>query len=170
MKTLIQYLIEMKKLGLISDYAIGGATALIYYFEPIQTQDVDVFVILTNQTDTLVNLGPVYGFLQNRGVKVEHEYVIIHVIPVQFLVPYNLLVEEAVMNAIQVPFEDVVVRLPKLEYLMAIMVQTGRGKDKARLEELLQHQELFNLSEFERIIMKFQLNSKWRSIRKWIQS
>lgn len=46
MKQIIHLLNKMKKEGVIKNYAIGGATALIYYFEPIQTQDIDVFVRL----------------------------------------------------------------------------------------------------------------------------
>ena len=40
MKNLILYLLELKNQGLISAYALGGATALIYYYEPFQTQDI----------------------------------------------------------------------------------------------------------------------------------
>ena len=169
MKTLLRYLAEMKQLGIIADYAIGGATVLIYYSEPVQTQDIDVFVVLTKGGNALVNLGPIYGFLKDRGAKVENEYVIIKKTPVQFLVPYNLLVEEAVRSAIEVPFEEVMVRLPTLEYLMSIMVQTCRGKDKARLEDIIHRQDRYNPSEFERILKKFDLIEKWERVQKWIQ-
>ena len=169
MKTLLRYLAEMKQLGMIADYAIGGATALIYYSEPVQTQDIGVFVLLAKGSDVLVNLGPIYGFLKDRGAKVEKEYVIIKKTPVQFLVPYNLLVEEAVRSAIEVPFEELMVRLPTLEYLMSIMVQTGRGKDKARLEDVIQRPDRYDRSEFERILEKFDLIEKWERVQKWIQ-
>jgi hypothetical protein len=168
-KTLILYLIEMKRLGLIADYAIGGATALIYYFEPMQTQDIDVFVVFAGKGDELTSLAPLYGFLKERGATVEDEYVIVHDVPVQFLVPYNPLVEEAVAAAVEVPFEEIAVRIPPLEHLMAIMVQTGRGKDKARLEELMDHPDLFRRSDFDRILEKYDLTSKWKSIQEWLR-
>jgi hypothetical protein len=37
MKELLTIIEEMRRTGLISDYALGGATALIYYFEPFTT-------------------------------------------------------------------------------------------------------------------------------------
>ena len=114
-------------------------------------------------------LGPIYGFLRDRGARVENEYVIIKKTPVQFLVPYNLLVEEAVRSAIEVPFEDVMIRLPTLEYLMSIMLQTGRGKDKARLEDIILGEDRYDRSEFERILEKFGLVEKWDRVQRWIQ-
>ena len=38
MLKIIKLLNEMKEKKIIQEYGIGGATALIYYFEPIQTQ------------------------------------------------------------------------------------------------------------------------------------
>jgi hypothetical protein len=31
---------------LVGDYAIGGATAVLFYAEPARTYDIDVFVVL----------------------------------------------------------------------------------------------------------------------------
>jgi hypothetical protein len=168
MHELIQYLNEMKAKGLIGEYAIGGATALIYYFEPIQTQDVDVFVVLTGEQGVLVNLSPIYSFLAERGCDARNEYLIIKGIPVQFLVPYNPLVEEAVTQSRTVLFGSVECRLPTLEHLMAIMVQTGRMKDKARLEELGNFPDLYNKENFSDIIKRFGLETKWQAIKNQI--
>ena len=65
MKQLLVLLNEMLQNGLIGNYALGGATALIHYFEPIQTQDIDVFVVLTNQKDDLVNPSSIEGMGAN---------------------------------------------------------------------------------------------------------
>jgi hypothetical protein len=48
----------------------------------------------------------------------------------------NGLIEESVDKAIEVPYESTVTRIPPAEYLAAIMVQTGRRKDRIRLEAL----------------------------------
>jgi hypothetical protein len=155
----------MKRAGLIVDYALGGATALIHYFEPFQTVDVDVFVVLTDRPGTLVNLSPIYSFLESKGAIPRNEYVLIGGIPVQFLVPYNTLVEETVRAAKAVPFADQICRIPPLEYLMAIMVQTSRAKDKARLEELGNFPQLFNRQVFDGLVTKFGLEEKWKKIK-----
>lgn len=36
MLTVIKLLNKMKEASIITEYALGGATALVYYFEPIQ--------------------------------------------------------------------------------------------------------------------------------------
>lgn len=165
MNELLNLLKEMQGCGLIDQYAIGGATALVYYFEPFQTFDVDVFVVLTGQTGVLVNLSPIYSFLSAKGAIPRKEYVLIGDIPVQFLVPYNDLVEHAVKAARELPFAGASCRIPPLEYLMAIMVQTGRAKDKARLEELGRFPELFDRVKFEELISRFNLEERWKRIR-----
>jgi len=37
---------ELKAGGLVRDYAIGDATAALFYAEPARTYDIDVFVVL----------------------------------------------------------------------------------------------------------------------------
>lgn len=170
MKEIISYLNEMREKGLIEDYTIGGATALIYYYEPFQTYDIDVFVILSSKENSLVNLSPLYDFLKTKNVKIEKEYVIINNTPVQFLVPYNKLVEEAVKTASYLPYDHEEVKIPKLEYLMAIMVQTSRPKDKARLAELINNKNLFDESLFYDILNKHNLLDKYKAAKKWIES
>jgi hypothetical protein len=52
---------------------------------------------------------------------------------VQFLPVYNALTEEALAHAAQVMFGTTPTRVLSAEYLSAIMLQTGRPKDHARL-------------------------------------
>lgn len=168
MEKLIQYLNEMIKLGLISGYSLGGATALIYYFEPFQTQDIDIFVLLKRNEGDLINLSPIYSFLKDKGVDANGEYVMIDGVPVQFLVPYNELVEETVSKAKDTNFRSVSVPIPPLEYLMAIMVQTNRPKDRARLEEILKQESLFDANLFNNLIINFNLTEKYEKIKQWL--
>lgn len=44
MEQVIQVLNRMRDDGVVSDYAIGGGIAAIYYLEPYQTDDIDVFI------------------------------------------------------------------------------------------------------------------------------
>ena len=41
-----QVLNRMRDDGVVADYAIGGATAVLFYAEPTRTYDLDVFVTL----------------------------------------------------------------------------------------------------------------------------
>lgn len=64
MKKLAALLNEVVALRLADGYAIGGATASIYYCEPFQTQDIDVFVALQVEERGPVALTPIYDFLK----------------------------------------------------------------------------------------------------------
>ena len=46
MKETLKVLNGMLKAGVVQRYAIGGAVAAIYYLEPIDTVDLDIFVQL----------------------------------------------------------------------------------------------------------------------------
>lgn len=160
MKKLLSVLTELKSNGLIADYALGGATALTYYLEPVQTQDIDIFIVLSNQEDQLINLAPIYDFISKKGIKTDREYLLFDDTPVQFLVPYNPLVEEAVREAKSIPFQGESIPIPPLEYLMTIMLQTDRPKDRIRLHEIFTLPELFDLSILTRIAERFGLKER----------
>jgi len=57
---------EMMALGVITDYAIGGAMAQVFWDEAIPTFDIDVLVLLPEpQTSLLTSLGPIYEWAGN---------------------------------------------------------------------------------------------------------
>ena len=70
------------------------------------------------------------------------EHLIIEGIPVQFLLAYNELVKEALDNSNKIIIYDEDTYILKPEYLMAIMLQTGRSTDKERLEKFLEKQNI----------------------------
>ncbi len=70
----------------------------------------------------------------------------------------------AVGEALLVPFQDTSVPIPPIEYLMAIMVQTGRTKDKARLEEIKKFPSLFDASKLTSILSTYGLLQAWQKI------
>jgi len=46
---------RMKREGVITEYAIGGAMALVFWTEPVPTFDLDVFVLLPGESALLVH-------------------------------------------------------------------------------------------------------------------
>src|SRR5436190_16550352 len=75
-------------------YALGGATAMLFYAEPSRTYDVDVFVLLPPSADSpLVLMTALYAWAAFRGFRVESEHIFIHEVPVQFLPARNALAE-----------------------------------------------------------------------------
>lgn len=125
--------------GVIESYAIGGATAAFFYLEPDMTFDVDIFCVLRGgEEDALDMLRPIYEYLEAKGHKPEAEAVNIIGIPVQFLPVFNPLNEEAVEHARVFDYSGIPVRVMSPEYLMAIMLQTGRTKDFVRVARFIE--------------------------------
>jgi len=142
MEATLKILNELEGEGVISRYAIGGAVGAIFYMEPFLTYDLDVFVLLPQTTGGLLTLGPIYEVLKTRGCKEEGECVLIEGMPVQFLPAYNPLLEEALAEARETRYAETITRVLRPEHLAAIMVQTGRDKDRQRFSTFLSEAEL----------------------------
>ena len=139
MKEALKVLAELVVEGVIEDYAIGGAMGATFYLEPVVTMDLDVFVLFKDN-DSLLPLQPIYDALKKRGYLPDErmpECIDIGGTPVQFLPVYNKLLEEAWAHARSFDYDGVKARVLPAEYLAAISVQTGRMKDKLRVQAFL---------------------------------
>lgn len=80
MERVLQVLNRMEADGVIDDYAIGGGIASIYYLEPYQTDDIDVFIpaiaVAVGQAG-LISSEPIYGYLKTLGYVPVREGVLI---------------------------------------------------------------------------------------------
>jgi hypothetical protein len=148
---------EMKRDGIVAEYAIGGAMALVFWTEPIPTFDLDVFVLLSSDSP-LVSLGPIYDWARRKGFREEAEHIVIAGIPVQLIPAPGALAEEAIRGAAELEYEDRLVRVIRPEYLIALYLVTGARTqkrlqrvaalleegdvDRALLADLLQRYEL----------------------------
>jgi hypothetical protein len=151
---------DMYNEGIVTHYAIGGAIASMFYTEPVVTYDLDVFVLLPDSGSVLISLSPIYEWLSIRGYHPHQEQIIVEGIPVQFIPAYNDLIIEAVTQAVEKIYNGLRTYVLLPEYLMAIMIQTFRPKDKERLKKFLDDQvfqeELFNI-----ILMKHNLMERY---------
>ena len=129
----------MRDEGVVRDYAIGGATAVLFYAEPTRTYDVDVFALLPSMDPSaLLTLAPVYRWAQSRGFTVDAEHVMVHGVPVQILPAYNALVTEAIQTARVHHYQGVPVRVVDPEHLIALALQAGGARRRERAWLLLQ--------------------------------
>jgi hypothetical protein len=129
----------LKEAGQVRDYAVGGATAVLFYAEPARTYDVDVFVLLaTSQSSGLVSLTSLYDWARARGFELDAEHILVHGVPVQFLPAHNALAEEAVASARTLDYEGVAVRVIDPEHLAALAFQAGGPKRRERAWQLLE--------------------------------
>lgn len=161
MKKTLQILNELVELDIINEYAIAGGMAHFYYIEPSVTYDLDLIVNITGEKKPLAPLSGLYGWAAANGYKTEDEHIIIGGIPVQFLLAYNELVKEALKNKIEIKLFGEKTFILGAEYLMAIMLQTGRASDRERLIRFMSEAD-FNTNKFNEIIGRFNLLEKFK--------
>lgn len=156
---------ELEREGVISRYAIGGAVGAIFYMEPFLTYDLDVFVLLPRTSGGQRTLAPIYESLKGRGCEEDGECLLVEGMPVQFLPAYNPLLEEALTEARETRYAETVTRVLRPEHLAAIMVQTGRDKDRQRFAAFMEQAEL-DADYLREALERYQLTERfntWKS-------
>jgi len=153
-------ILEAEKI--IGRYAIGGSIGLLFYTEPVLTDDMDVFCHLP-QTGLLTSLAPVYGRLQQMGYQPDGQFISIEGVLVQLLLPPSSLVEEALQNAVETEAEGVSTRVFQYEYLLAIMTETNRAKDRAKIANALESASP-DEAKLQNILRRYNLLDRWRKI------
>lgn len=162
MKDTLAVLNRMESEGIIGRYAIGGAVGALFYLEPSDTADVDVFVTFREEAGGLVSLAPLYAWLRDQGFA-EHrqEGVLIGDWPVQFLPVVDALDAEALAAAVTTEVEGVPARVMTAEHLVALALRTGRGKDYLRILAFLESGKL-DQDRLVAVLARAGLVEKWR--------
>ena len=152
---------QMESAGVIGRYAIGGAVGAIFWLEPFQTKDLDVFVALpTTPGGSLLTLGPIYEYLLSRGHRLEGQFIVMEGWSVEFMPPATPLVEEALAAAILCDVSGTMTRVFTAEHLAAICLQVGRPRDHDRIERFIEAGVL-DSARFEAILRRHGLLEKW---------
>ena len=128
----LRVLNDMKESGVVEEYAIAGAMAMVFWAEPIPTYDLDVLVFLPGDESPIVSLAPLYDWAAGHGYPAQAEHVIIAGVPVQFLPAHDRLAEEAIEKAVTLEYEGVHVRVVRPEYLVALYLEPGARTLKRR--------------------------------------
>jgi hypothetical protein len=171
-ENVIRTLDDMVRDGVIEDYVIGGATALMYFSIPnFVTEDIDVFVYLkTRPGSTIIDVSPIYNYLISRkGARVQGDYIFVDGFPIQFLIPYDDVSREAFAHAIRVTPEQMSFKIFDLEHSMTIMIQLGKEKYAERLRVLIRHR-LFDEAKLNFLLEKFSLTSKWLALKRRLEA
>ena len=125
--------------GIVAQYAVGGATAVLFYAEPTRTYDLDVFVTLEAVgNDVLVPLAGIYEWARSQGFGLEAEHLLIEGVPVQLLPAWNALVEAALSTARVHDYGGVPVRVVDPDHLVALALQAGGARRRERAWQLLE--------------------------------
>ena len=130
---------RMRDEGVVAQYAIGGATAVLFYAEPTRTYDLDVFVTLEPIGEgMLAPLSRVYEWARGQGFGLQAEHLLIEGVPVQLLPAYNALVEAALATARVHDYGGVPVRVVDADHLVALALQAGGARRRERAWQLLE--------------------------------
>lgn len=165
MESIIKIINELKEKGLISDYAISGGIAVVFYVEPILTYDLDIFFLPAREKKGLISLSPIYDYLKRKGYHADKEHIIIDQTPVQFIPVYNELIKEAVKNAHVTKYKKTKTQVLQAEYLIAIMLQTFRPKDKERIIKLLDEAKI-DMKRLKEILKRHNLIERFNHFLK----
>lgn len=153
---------QLETKGIIKDFAIGGGIAVLYYTEPLLTYDLDIYFVPIKEG--LDVLAPIYTFLKKKGYKTSREHILVEGVPVQFIPVYNDLVKDAVINSQNVNYGRLKTNIVELEYLIAIMLQTYRAKDRERLATILEETK-FDSNRLRSILKKHDLYDKFKKFK-----
>ncbi len=164
MKATLEKLNELARAGIMEKYAIGGGIAHFYYIEAGTTYDLDVMVVMKLQQTSLISMNPFYEWARSNGYEILDEHIVIEGIPVQFLPAYNPLIIEAVEQAREVELFGIKTFIIQPEYLMAIMLDTNRPKDRERLLRFFAECS-FSQELFMTVLQKFKLTEKYTALR-----
>ncbi|MCY4509869.1 MAG: hypothetical protein OXG35_23335 [Acidobacteria bacterium] len=130
---------RMRDEGIVAQYAVGGATAVLFYAEPTRTYDLDVFVTLEAVgQDVLAPLSRVYEWAREQGFGLQAEHLLISGVPVPLLPACNALVEAALATARLHDYAGVPVRVVDADHLVALALQAGGARRRERAWQLLE--------------------------------
>lgn len=153
----------MKADGVVDDYAIGGGIAAIYYIEPYDTNDLDVFIPVSAVavgTAGLLSLDPVYSYLERLGYRAVKEGVLVEDWLVQFIPASESTQVDALDNARTAKYGETETKIFSPEHLAAELLRSGRLKDYARVDALIKSGKL-DMNALSGIVKKHGLEDKW---------
>lgn len=166
MERVIQVINRMQADGVVENYAIGGGIAAVYYLEPYQTDDLDVFIPVSAVAfgeAGLVSLEPIYSYLNSKGYAAVKEGLVIEDWLVQFIPAFETVQNEALKHAREVTYGQTTTKIFSPEYLAAELLRSGRLKDQVRVVALIESGNL-DIASFHDIIKRHGLAEKWTTL------
>jgi hypothetical protein len=163
LELLVQRLNALKARGLIGQHAIGGAMAFIYWAEPFETKDVDVFAILPTTATGLLDLTAIWDDLVNQGGVPEGQFIRVGRLLLDFVPPSDALDEEAIAQAVTVRVGGEATRVFTPEHAVAIALRTWRGKDREHIDRLIRTGRApLDIPRLQDILRRYELEERWQ--------
>lgn len=163
MKIALETANEMEKLGIIGKYAIAGSVAVIYYAEPIDTEDLDLFFLHQAGVSEIFSMEPIYDYFRKRSLEISDFTVMIGGVRVQFVPSTGPLSDEAIETSRSVSLFGAATRVIGPEYLIVLKLTAGRGKDLTHIMHLLETtSEKIDYDLLEQLVSRFGLADIWK--------
>lgn len=162
----IEVINRLQAEGLISRWALGGAFGALFYLDPTETEDIDVFIYLSPAAgDTLVTLEPIHRRLRELGYSAwEEDNPVVEGWPVQFLPVAKPVEVEALEGAVPHEIESgLSAFVLRPEHLIAIALDLGRPKDKVRLEQFWR-EKAYDAVRLREVLRRHGLEAKWERL------
>lgn len=159
-------LLDMSNNGVIGKYAVGGASAVAFYTEPIATLDLDIFFLFEPpQTGVILSLEPIYDYCRENGYTYDHEFIMIGGWPVQFVESgEDPLWIDAIANAVTFTFDDGSIDVLPPEHLAAMWATVARPKDVLKIHHFAES-DVLNSDRLKSVLIQFDLLEDWRKIQ-----
>ena len=156
---------QLKKKGVIEDYAVGGGHAVIYHQIPYSTYDLDIFAIISGEGGLDI-LHPVYKYFRENGYQIKGEHIYIGDMAVQILPNISPLSNSAVEEACKAEVDGIPTKVIGVEHLIALSLVAFRWKDKIRIINLL---EKADKNLLEKVLNRFdneenQLHTRFKEV------
>lgn len=150
--------VRMKREGVITEYAIGGAMAIVFWTEPVPTFDLDVFVLLPESSSLIVSLDPIYGWAEANGYQATDEHIVIEGLPVQFIPSHSALADEAIEQAATLDYEGIAVRVIQPEHLIALYLEpSARTAKRLQRVAILKEESVVDRERLASILQRYNL-------------
>jgi len=154
--------------GLIAKYAIGGAFGALFYLEPTETSDIDIFIHLDPPKGSfLISMDPFIDRLETLGyTEWIDDKIVVEGCPIQVIPVAKLIEIEGLERAMRKPLTgEIQPFVFSPEYLMAIALDLSRPKDKVRLEQF-HRTGAYDPAALADILNRHNLEAKWQRILK----
>jgi len=162
----VEVLDDMLSRGIIGEYAVGGAVAASLSYQPISTNDLDIFFLFEPpQTGLILSLEPIYNYAREHGLDYDDDSIHIGGWPVQFIESsLDPLWTEGLAKARTLSFDEYRIKVIPPEHLAVMWVQAGRGKDLRKIQEFSEG-AVMNAGILHDLLQRFGYLDKWLSIQ-----
>lgn len=153
--------------GVVEEYAIAGAMAMVFWSEPVPTFDLDVLVLLPGPQRDLISLDAIYRWAESNGYPVQHEHILVERLPIQLIPSPSGLAREAITSAAEIDYQGVLVRVVRPEYAEVLVERLRKGKSAlhARHANLPLPAKVRLVIELQRIVLP--LIARQRPLNSW---